>query len=276
MTTRLRGLWGVAFLLFIVAQLATSSGSFAQDQSQNPPPTTAAQPQGQQTPAPAASPKSLPDKPVPASQNADDQSAGSKDRLFYAMPNFLTVENSGQVPPLGAGQKFKIVTRSTFDPFQFVWYAALAGVSQASNSEAGYGQGWGAYGIRYASAFGDGMIESYMVGAVFPSVLKQDPRYFQLGHGSFVHRTGYALSRLIITRGDSGSAQFNASEIFGSAFAAGISTYGYHPHDDKTLRNTASVWGTQVGYDAIAIVVKEFWPDVRRKLDQKKRAKDQN
>jgi hypothetical protein len=120
------------------------------------------------------------------------------------------------------------------------------------------------------------MIESYMVGAVFPSVLKQDPRYFQLGHGSFVHRTGYALSRLIITRGDSGSAQFNASEIFGSAFAAGISTYGYHPHDDKTLRNTASVWGTQVGYDAIAIVVKEFWPDVRRKLDQKKRAKDQN
>jgi hypothetical protein len=192
------------------------------------------------------------------------------------MPNFSTVESSQHLPPLTTGQKFKLVTRSAFDPFQFAWYAAIAGISQAQNSEPGYGQGWGAYGIRYASAFGDGLTESYMVGAVFPSVLKQDPRYYELGHGSFLHRTGYAISRLIITRGDSGNTQFNASEIVGSAVAAGIVTYSYHPHEDKTLSNTASVWGTQVAYDAIAIELKEFWPDLRRKFSQKKHAKDQN
>jgi len=83
---------------------------------------------------------------------------------------------------------------------------------------------------------------------------------------SFFNRTEYAVSRIFVTRGDSGHTQFNFSEIFGAAIAAGISTYSYHPHADRTLPNTASVWGTQVGYDTITLVVKEFWPDIRRKL----------
>ena len=78
------------------------------------------------------------------------------------------------------------------------------------------------------------------------------------------------LCRIFVTRTDSGGHQFNYSEIFGSGIAAGISTYSYHPKGDRTLPNTASVWGTQVGYDTIAIFVKEFWPDIRRKLQKKK------
>ena len=108
-----------------------------------------------------------------------------------------------------------------------------------------------------------------MTGAVLPSLLHQDPRFYQSDNGGFLHRVGYAMSRIFITRGDAGGAQFNFSEIFGSAISAGISTYSYHPHADRTLRNTASVWGTQVGYDTITIVVKEFWPDIRRKFSHK-------
>jgi hypothetical protein len=108
-----------------------------------------------------------------------------------------------------------------------------------------------------------------MTGAILPSLLRQDPRYFQSGKGSFLHRTGYSVSRILVTRTDSGHQQFNFSEVFGSALASGISTYGYHPHADRTLANTLSVWGSQVGYDTITLVVKEFWPDIRRKLDKK-------
>jgi hypothetical protein len=266
----------------IAVLLATPGASLAQDPAPKTAPSADQQVPSQAQPdpsTPASSPadaqKTLPDKPLPVDQNKD-QGAGSKDRLFYAMPNFATVESSQYLPPLTVGQKFKLVTRSSFDPFQFAWYAAIAGISQAENSEPGYGQGWGSYGIRYASALGDGLTEAYMVSAVFPSILRQDPRYYQLGHGSFLRRTGYALSRLAITRGDSGNTQFNASEIFGSAVAAGIVTYSYHPHEDKTLSNTASVWGTQVAYDAIGVELKEFWPDLRRKFSQKKHAKDQN
>jgi hypothetical protein len=38
---------------------------------------------------------------------------------------------------------------------------------------------------------------------------------------------------------------------------------------DRTLLNAADVWGSQLGYDTITIVVKEFWPDIHRKLSKK-------
>jgi len=238
---------------------------------------------GQQTPPPAAPANSpVPQQSQPATAGKDDtaqknddpvkgtsQAGTSNDRLFFALPNFLTLENAGHVPPLTTGQKFKVVARGSFDPVIVVWYGALAGISQAENSEPGYGQGAQGYGKRYGAAFADGTIENFMTAAVFPSVLRQDPRFFQSGHGGFVHRTAYAVSRIFVTRMDSGSQQFNFSEIFGSAASAAISTYSYHPKGDRTVANTASVWGTQVGYDTITFVVKEFWPDIRRKLRKK-------
>jgi hypothetical protein len=268
------------------AQSAPQPETSDANQSAQPP----AQAQGQ-TPPPAQPSAGSPAQPADPSQNqgksGDNQASNtgtsgtSKDRLFFALPNFLTLENAGQVPPLTSGQKFKVVAKGSFDPIQIVWYAALSGICQAENCEPGFGQGWEAYGKRYGAYAADGTIENFFVGAIFPSMLGQDPRYFQLGHGSFFHRTEYAVSRIFVTRTDSGRHQFNYSEIFGAAVASAISTYSYHPHpgyhpqpgvdvpyvaSDRTLKNTASVWGSQVGYDTITLVVKEFWPDIRRKL----------
>ena len=110
-----------------------------------------------------------------------------------------------------------------------------------------------------------------MVGAVLPSALHQDPRYYQLGKGGFWHRTVYAVGRILITRSDSGRSQFNYSEIFGSAISAGISTFSYHPRGERNIGNAATVWGTEVGYDALTFDVKEFWPDIRRAFRHKKK-----
>jgi hypothetical protein len=249
------------------------------------------QPEAQQSAPPSQQQTQQPQSGTPASgQIANDQKSSqdqtspkpnqnvapvSKDRLFYTLPNFLSVENAANIPTMTTGEKFKVIARSSFDPVEFVWYGVISAVGQAENSESAYGQGWGAYGKRYATNLADGTVEGFMTSAILPSALKQDPRYYVLGQGGFWHRTSYALSRLIITRSDSGSSQFNASEIFGSASAAAISTYGYHPENDKTLGNAASVWGTQVAYDGLAFVVKEFWPDIRRKI-RSKRAGDQN
>ena len=194
----------------------------------------------------------------------------SNDRLFYTLPNFLTLENTGQVAPLTTGQKFKVVTRGSFDYILIPWYCFLAGISQAENSEPGYGQGAEGYGKRLGATFADGTLENYMTGAILPSLLRQDPRFFQQSQGTFWQRSGYAVSRIFVTRTDSGHQQFNYSEIVGSAMSAAISTYSYHPRADRTLSNTASVWGSEVGYDTITIVVKEFWPDIRRMLKKNK------
>jgi hypothetical protein len=200
---------------------------------------------------------------------ASPQSGTSNDRLFFALPNFLTLENAGQLPPLTKGQKFKVVARGSFDYVEYPWYAVLAGISQAENSERGYRQGGAGYGKRWGAAFADGTIENFMTGAILPSLLREDPRYYQLGTATLWHRTFYAVSRIFVTRTDSGHERFNYSEIIGSALSAGISTYSYHPRGDRNLPNTASVWGSMVGYDTLTIVVKEFWPDIRRKLSHK-------
>lgn len=217
---------------------------------------------------------------TPAATSGTSQGT-SKDRLFYALPNFLTLENGGKVPPLTARQKFAVVARGTFDPVQYPWWGILSAIGQAQNSEPAYGQGWAAYGQRYGTQAADSTIENFLTGAVFPSILHQDPRFFQSGSGGFGHRTWYSVSRIFITRSDSGHSQLNASEIFGSALAAAISTYSYHPRStfistpanphllipsERTLGNAAKVWATQVGLDAVTIVVKEFWPDIHRKL----------
>jgi len=214
--------------------------------------------------------------PPPAGQPEPPDTAGkpgrktSNDRLFFALPNFLTLENAANVPPLTAPEKFRVTARSAFDPVEYFWYGALAGLSQLENSEPGFGQGAEGYGKRYGAYFADGTIENFMTSAVLPSLLHQDPRYFQMGHGGFLRRTGYAVSRIFVTRTDTGRHQFNFSEILGSAASASISAYSYHPMGDRTLPNTASVWGSQVGYDTLTFVVKEFWPDIRRKLKKAK------
>jgi hypothetical protein len=227
---------------------------------QQPPSTPAAAPEHQQPPG-DEKPKATKDQ-----KTQEQQTGTSKDRLFWTLPNFLTVSNSSTVPPLTAGQKFKVVARGSFDPFELGFIGVVTAIDQAENTEPAYGQGAEGYGKRYATNFADTVVENFMVGAVFPSVLRQDPRYYQLGKGSFLHRTRYAISRIFITRSDSGRTQFNYSEIFGSAFAAAISTYAYHPPGDKTLPNTASVWGTQVAQDAISAMLKEFWPDIHRRF----------
>jgi hypothetical protein len=197
-----------------------------------------------------------------------EQSNPENDRLFWTLPNFMTVENANGVQPLTSGQKFKLVARQSFDPVQYPYVAFLALLDQLAHSEPTYGQGSEGYAKRFGTSFADITIAHFMTGAVFPSLLRQDPRYYQLGKGGFFRRAGYAVSRIFITRADSGREQFNYSEIAGNAFAAAIAT-AYHPAHDRTAENITSVWWTQTAWDAAANEAVEFWPDIRRKFRHK-------
>lgn len=241
-------------------------------------------PSPNQSPVPPQSSQSdsASNKPVEAEGKGKTTPAGtSNDRLFYALPNFLSLETTAKLPPLTTRQKFAVVARGTFDPIEVPWWGILSAIGQADNSEPAFGQGWAAYGKRYAATGADSTVENFLVGAVYPSILRQDPRFYQSSTGGFGRRMAYSISRIFVTRSDSGRSQFNFSEILGSASGAAISTYSYHPKStylstptnprmfvgsDRTLANAANVWATQVSLDTITIVVKEFWPDIHRKM----------
>jgi hypothetical protein len=212
--------------------------------------------------------KTKTDKPAqpPCDSTASD-CPKEKDRIFSLVPNYSSVTSAHNktLPPLTVGGKFKLAAKGAFDPGEFILIGALATYDQITNADPSLHQGWGAFGERYALNFADQTIGSFMTGAIFPSMLHQDPRYYRRAHGSFWRRTGYALSRTVVIRSDSGRGQFNASEIFGNGVAAGIAN-AYHPRDDRTLSGTAATWGTDIAVDTMANVFKEFWPDIEKKL----------
>jgi hypothetical protein len=213
------------------------------------------------SPAAAKADTKSSDDPAPV-----QQSSPKNDRLLYALPNYLTVENSKQLPPLTAGQKFKLVAEGTFDPVEYPFIGTEALIAQLNHDdEESFRQGVRGYAKRYAVAFGDTTVGNFMTGAVVPSLLHQDPRYYQLGTGGFFHRVAYAVERVFVVRGDSGHKEFNASEIVGNALAGGISNL-YHPKEDRTLSSNVEVWYTQTIWDLVGFELKEFWPDLRRFL----------
>ena len=189
----------------------------------------------------------------------------STDRMFLILPTVLTVKDVGTVPPMTGGQKFDVATQGSFDYIELPWYAFTAGISQENNGEPTLGPGWKGYGKRYVINLVDGTSETFLVGAVVPSLLGQDPRYYQMGSGGLWHRAGYALSRIVVIRTDSGHTQINFSEILGSGAAAALADL-YHPQADRTLPKTLSVWRTLVAYDTLTLLLREFWPDIRKAL----------
>jgi len=187
------------------------------------------------------------------------------DRIFFALPNYLTVEHSASLPPLTTGEKFKTVAEGCFDPVEVVFMGVEAGIGQADNTNPTYGQGFVGYSKRFGTAYADAIVGNFGTGAMFPALLRQDPRYYQLGKGNFLYRFVYAAGRVLVTRSDtSGKAQFNFSELLGNSMAAGVAN-AYHP-GPHTIASNSGVLGTQVLLDAIGYELKEFWPDIHRLL----------
>jgi hypothetical protein len=190
------------------------------------------------------------------------------DRIFEVLPNYGTVETSKNLLPLTPGQKFHLATAGVFDWGAYPFNGILSAIAQAKSDPPSWGQGWAAYGKRYGASFADNSIGTYMTTAVFPSLLREDPRYYQMARGGFKRRAYHAVNRLFVTRTDSGHDRFNYSESVGNAVAAAISNI-YHPPEDRTASRNATTFAFLILYDGLSNELKEFWPDIRRKVFHK-------
>lgn len=92
----------------------------------------------------------------------------------------------------------------------------------------------------------------------------EDPRYYRRGHGSIAVRAAWAVSRIIVTRTDRDTCEFNYSEFLGNSLSAGIAN-GYYPRDRKPGDNLDRLT-SQLISDTISNGLKEFWPDLKRAL----------
>jgi hypothetical protein len=186
-------------------------------------------------------------------------------RILWIFPNYRAVSADTHLPPLSLKDKFWLATQDSFDYSSFVSAGMLAAVSQANKSYREFGQGAKGYGRYFWHAVADQAVGNYLTEAIVPAVTHEDPRYYTLGHGGFFKRTGYAVSRLLITRTDSGHRTFNLSEIVGNGAGAGISDL-YYPSRERTWTKTGQKWVTQIALDGVFNIAKEFWPNINHAI----------
>jgi hypothetical protein len=214
--------------------------------------------------SPALQPQTASVKSLPESGQGDVDVKQSK-RILGIFPNYRAVSTTTQLPPLSVRQKFWLATQDSFDYSSFISAGIISGVSQANNAYPEFGHGAKGFGRYYWHGVADQAVGNYMTEAIVPTLTHEDPRYYTLGHGGFFKRTGYAVSRLLVTRTDSGGRTFNISEIVGNGAGAGISNT-YYPSRERTWTKTGQKWLTQIGLDGGFNILKEFWPDINRAI----------
>jgi len=191
-------------------------------------------------------------------------------RLFGIIPNNKSSPTLHPYKPLTVSEKFAIGAKDSFDYGSVVLALAAAGVGQAQNSNPSFGQGTEGYARYFGTSYADVVISNMFTTSIYPSLLRQDPRYFRRATGSTWSRLGYAMSRIFVTQSDRGHSQFNYSEILGNATAAGIAN-AYYP-DNRKVGDNFSRFGIQVGLDMAGNIIKEFGPDLSRKRNHQPKA----
>jgi hypothetical protein len=190
-------------------------------------------------------------------------------RILYVVPNFRAVSADEHLPPQTVKEKFKTAFLDSLDYSSFIFVAGQAGVGQLTNSYPEFGQGAKGYGRYYWHTLADAINENTWVEFIIPTVLHQDTRYYTLGKGEFGKRVGYAFSRVVITRTDSGHRDFNYSEVLGAGAFSGIANL-YYPSGERTFTKTYQRWITNLCIDGGVFVFKEVWPDINNAVFHQK------
>jgi hypothetical protein len=187
-------------------------------------------------------------------------------RVLGVLPNFRTVEDTGVYMPITAREKLTIATKDTLDFPLVIVGAGLAGLGQLTDSHEDFGQGVSGYARRWATSYADQLTGNYMTEGLMPILFHEDPRYFRRGRGrgGVWSRTFYAASRIFVTKTDSGGTSFNFAEVLGNAASAGIAN-SYYPNE-RTFGDNMGRLTTQLATDAVSQILKEFWPDIRRRF----------
>jgi hypothetical protein len=153
-----------------------------------------------------------------------------KQRVFGIIPNFYVVYDQ-RFAPLSTKLKYQLAFRSSIDVASIAASGLLAGINQASDSAPTYRQGATGYAKRFGAAYGGGVTTVFFGGAILPSLLHQDPRYFYQGTGTKKSRALHAMSAPFRAKSDSGNWEFNYSSIGGDLISGAISNLYYPPRD---------------------------------------------
>ncbi len=200
-------------------------------------------------------------------QDSADPVVPQDKRAFGVLPNHRTAESSIPFHPITAKEKLTIATLDSFDWPVYPTAAVFAAFYQLADVNHEFGQGMAGYAKRLGTSYTDQLSGNMMTEGVVPALTHEDPRYFRMGSGPIKSRLWYSFTRSFVTKTDSGHRTFNISEWGGASASVALSNLYYT--DTRTACDNTTKLLIQVGSDTIGNLLKEFWPDVKRKLKKK-------
>lgn len=242
---------------------------------------------------PAADDQKKASPQTPAQADSDEVlKREEKQRAFGVMPMFQSVGRSANVPPLRPKQKFQLMVKSSTDPFVIGLSGIIAGIGQARDTNSGtetvtepdgsmrmvrygFGQGAAGYFKRFGASYADTVDGNFWGNAVLPVLLKEDPRYFRMGSGSFIKRFSYSAGTAVWCRRDNGKWGPNYANVAGNFISGGISNL-YYPSQDNGFEKTAIGAMTVTAEGVIGSELIEFLPDIEHHFLKKKHSWSQN
>jgi hypothetical protein len=161
--------------------------------------------------------------------------------------------------------KFALFVENSVDPVTFLGAAFDAGIDQAEDSDHSFGQGAAGYGKRFGAELADNASGEFFKEFLYPTIFSEDPRYYRLAHGSTGQRLLHAVEHVVVAHRENGGYMFNFSEWLGSASTAALSDT-YHPNNRPGVGPAARAASYGIMQDAGFDVLREFWPEIARKL----------
>jgi hypothetical protein len=248
----------------------------------------------QNIPAPPASTSTPPSSTQEQKKQPDSDEAlkqAEKQRAFGVMPMFQLVNGSANIPPLRPKQKFHLMFKSSTDPFVFALVGVVAGIGQARDTNSGtkvvtnpdgtmstvrwgFGQGASGYFKRLGAGYADTLDGNFWGNAVLPVLLKEDPRYYRMGTGSFARRFAYSASTAVWCRRDNGKWGPNYANVTGNFIAGGISNV-YYPDENTGFEKTVIGALTVTAEGVIGSELIEFLPDIQHHFVKNRQPKPQ-
>ena len=181
---------------------------------------------------------------------------GSSGDLSSAHPSMMSLGNCDP-KVLSPGGKLVLAMKRTFYPLPLLYSAAGAGISQARDSDPGFGQGAKGYGRRFGDRIGTRGIKELTGTFMLASALKMDPQYHPSSSRGFAHRLGSVLSQVLVTRTDSGKRQFNFPSVVGAAIGVGVSN-AWRTESDRKASYSAIRFVLSFAFDAASNFFTEF------------------
>lgn len=161
--------------------------------------------------------------------------------------------------------KLFLFLRDSVDPGTFLNAGFIAGIAQAENNDPSFGQGGKGYATRLGASYTDDVQFRFFKEFAYPAVFSEDPRYYRMGEGPAGRRFLHAVTHAVVAYNDNGKPMFNFSEWLGEVSGTSIGNL-YHPSNRRGFAPAAQVIAFDVALDVGFDELREFWPEVARKL----------